>query len=293
MYLPRSFEETDLATLHAFVRTHPLGTLITTAQGELCADHIPLMLSDDEAGAVLRGHVARANPLWRNLESHPKVLVVFHEAGRYITPSWYATKKASGKVVPTWNLRGGACARSCPRNRGYRLAARVLEHAHCVSRSSPTATVAALRCPERLHRQSAQGRGRHRDPHHATEREMEDEPEPGARGHRRRRRGIARAARCRIGKHGRRHRTPPPEVNEAPSSTQRKRRCGRVRAALRAPRVCEDARTPSALTSTPQSAPKGSRASRARRYLLQRLAQRPPGRRSCVGNNRVDRFEGL
>jgi transcriptional regulator len=28
---------------------------------------------------------------------------VFHGPNAYITPSWYATKKESGKVVPTWN----------------------------------------------------------------------------------------------------------------------------------------------------------------------------------------------
>jgi transcriptional regulator len=31
------------------------------------------------------------------------VLAVFQDAGGYITPSWYATKMESGKVVPTWN----------------------------------------------------------------------------------------------------------------------------------------------------------------------------------------------
>jgi transcriptional regulator len=30
-------------------------------------------------------------------------LVVFQGAQDYVTPSWYATKRESGKVVPTWN----------------------------------------------------------------------------------------------------------------------------------------------------------------------------------------------
>jgi transcriptional regulator len=28
---------------------------------------------------------------------------VFQDSNAYISPSWYATKKETGKVVPTWN----------------------------------------------------------------------------------------------------------------------------------------------------------------------------------------------
>lgn len=104
MYLPRSFEETDVAALHDFVRARPLATLVTIADDGLCADHIPLLLFANEGGrTLLRGHVARANPVWRSIEARPDVLAVFQDAGRYITPSWYATKSETGKVVPTWN----------------------------------------------------------------------------------------------------------------------------------------------------------------------------------------------
>lgn len=103
MYLPRSFEETDLATMHDFVRAHPLATLVTGADEGLCADHIPLLLFEEGGRIFLRGHVARANPVWRSIEARPDVLAVFQDAGRYITPSWYATKAETGKVVPTWN----------------------------------------------------------------------------------------------------------------------------------------------------------------------------------------------
>lgn len=30
-------------------------------------------------------------------------LVIFRGPDAYISPSWYATKKETGKVVPTWN----------------------------------------------------------------------------------------------------------------------------------------------------------------------------------------------
>jgi transcriptional regulator len=68
------------------------------------ADHVPL-LYDASAGpqGTLRGHVARANPLWQRLGQGAPVLAVFSGPQAYVTPSWYATKREHGKVVPTWD----------------------------------------------------------------------------------------------------------------------------------------------------------------------------------------------
>ena len=104
MYLPKLFEENDTARLQEFIRRHPLATLVSNDATGLCADHIPMLVETGFDGAtLLRGHVARANPLWRNLGAGAAVLAIFQDAGGYITPSWYATKAESGKVVPTWN----------------------------------------------------------------------------------------------------------------------------------------------------------------------------------------------
>jgi transcriptional regulator len=46
--------------------------------------------------------VARANPLWREADGQP-VLVVFQGPQAYVSPSWYASKAQHHKVVPTWN----------------------------------------------------------------------------------------------------------------------------------------------------------------------------------------------
>jgi transcriptional regulator len=104
MYAPSHFEETRLDALHALVEAHPLGTLVThTAEG-LCADHIPFEIGAPTADApfgTLRAHVARANPLWR--QAGAEVLVVFQGPSAYVSPSLYAEKPASGKVVPTYN----------------------------------------------------------------------------------------------------------------------------------------------------------------------------------------------
>ncbi|RPI47992.1 MAG: FMN-binding negative transcriptional regulator [Betaproteobacteria bacterium] len=104
MYVPRSFEENDTEVLHGFIARHPLATLVTMDGDELCADHIPMLLSRTGGGdKVLQGHVARGNPLWRRIGAYTNVLAVFQDPGLYITPSWYASKAETHKVVPTWN----------------------------------------------------------------------------------------------------------------------------------------------------------------------------------------------
>ena len=103
MYLPAHFEEKRAEVLHAAVRAHPLGLLITHGEAGLDANPIPFMLDVDEAGAAtLRGHVARANPLWRDAQGSD-TLVVFQGPQAYVSPGWYASKADTGKVVPTWN----------------------------------------------------------------------------------------------------------------------------------------------------------------------------------------------
>jgi transcriptional regulator len=106
MYQPAHFEQTDRAALQALVREFPLAMLITLeADGTPCADPVPMLLEGGDAATphgVLRGHVARANPLWRRAHGRP-VLAVFQGPQAYVSPSWYAAKREHGKVVPTWN----------------------------------------------------------------------------------------------------------------------------------------------------------------------------------------------
>jgi transcriptional regulator len=104
MYLPKHFEETRVPVLHELIRTHPLGALVVLTPGGLDANHIPFEVDPDPAPlGTLRGHIARANPLWRDAAREVEALVIFQGAGAYISPSWYPTKRETGKVVPTWN----------------------------------------------------------------------------------------------------------------------------------------------------------------------------------------------
>lgn len=104
MYVPSHHAEADPATLHALIRARPLGTWTTLAAGELLVNHVPFLLrSEGGALGTLVGHVARANPVWQSFSSTVPSIVVFHGPDAYVTPSWYPSKHAHGRAVPTWN----------------------------------------------------------------------------------------------------------------------------------------------------------------------------------------------
>ena len=104
MYDVAAFREQRVEVLHALIQAHPLATLVMQTADGLEANHIPLLIDAQPAPyGTLRGHVARANPLWKHVQGDADVLAVFHGAQGYITPSWYASKAEHGKVVPTWN----------------------------------------------------------------------------------------------------------------------------------------------------------------------------------------------
>ena len=104
MYIPKHFEESRVEVLHELIRARPLSTLVTLSSGGLNANHIPLYLAKEPAPlGTLRGHVARANPMWSDLAKDVEALAIFHGPDVYITPTWCPTKAETGKVVPTWN----------------------------------------------------------------------------------------------------------------------------------------------------------------------------------------------
>ena len=104
MYLPSHFEETRAEVLRQLIRSHPLGALVTFGADGLNANHIPFEIDPEPAPfGTLRAHVARANPVWRETSKEVEPLVIFQGPQIYITPSWYQTKKETGKVVPTFN----------------------------------------------------------------------------------------------------------------------------------------------------------------------------------------------
>jgi transcriptional regulator len=104
MYIPADFKEERIETLHALIRAQPLATLVTLGADGLIASHVPLEIDPDPAPfGTLRGHLARGNPQWRDAKLDTEALAIFQGPAAYVSPSWYATKRESGKVVPTWN----------------------------------------------------------------------------------------------------------------------------------------------------------------------------------------------
>ena len=85
------------------MREARLSTLVTATADGLVATPLPLFLDESEGEfGTLYGHLARANPQWK-LAPAGDALVIFTGPDAYITPSWYASKREHGKVVPTWN----------------------------------------------------------------------------------------------------------------------------------------------------------------------------------------------
>ena len=104
MYLPSHFQQLDVKALQGLMQTRPFATLVTHGAQGLDANPVPMMWVDEGSPhGLLRGHVARANPVWRDTPGGSEVLAIFHGPDAYISPSWYETKRETGRVVPTWN----------------------------------------------------------------------------------------------------------------------------------------------------------------------------------------------
>ena len=101
MYQPAHFVERDPQTLLALMKAHPLATLVR-AGTELAADVLPIEVERVGDAWRVTAHVARANPLWREADGQP-VLLVFQGPQAYVSPNWYPGKFQHGKAVPTWN----------------------------------------------------------------------------------------------------------------------------------------------------------------------------------------------
>jgi transcriptional regulator len=104
MYVPSHFVEDRVEVLQAAIRASGLATLVTTGAGGLAASHVPMLL-DPEPGPLGRlvGHVALANPQWKTTPDGSPALAIVLGPDAYVTPSWYATKRETGRVVPTWD----------------------------------------------------------------------------------------------------------------------------------------------------------------------------------------------
>ena len=101
MYVPDHFREARPEVLHDAMRQIGFATLVTR---NLEANHMPMLLD----GNVLRGHVARANPVWKAGEG--EALAIFLGPHAYVSPNWYPSKAADRQGGADLELHHGTCA---------------------------------------------------------------------------------------------------------------------------------------------------------------------------------------
>ena len=98
-YVPR-FNVMPADEVRGFVEGVGTAQLVTVAgDGAPDATFLPVLWRDDR----LVGHLARANPHWRAIRDGSPGLVVVQGPDAYVSPSFYASKREHGRVVPTWN----------------------------------------------------------------------------------------------------------------------------------------------------------------------------------------------
>ena len=99
MHIPNIYKNENLAEVKSFLVENSFGILINQTDGKLTGTHIPMELDKDEHGAaVLVGHIAKANPQWKNFQENGEVLAIFNGPHSYVSSSWYEKEN-----VPTWN----------------------------------------------------------------------------------------------------------------------------------------------------------------------------------------------
>jgi transcriptional regulator len=99
MYVPRSFAETDRDVLFDLAEHHGFATLVGFGHDAPIVSHVPLLVDRSAERERLVGHVARANPHWKEFDGERPALAIFQGPHAYVSPSWFKTLPA----VPTWN----------------------------------------------------------------------------------------------------------------------------------------------------------------------------------------------
>ena len=104
MYTPGHFKQDSIEELKKIIVDYPFATLVTQFEDNIEANHIPMHLEQNAAdGLVLKGHVAQANPVWKDCPQESKSLAIFNGPNVYISPGYYPSKMNDPRVVPTWN----------------------------------------------------------------------------------------------------------------------------------------------------------------------------------------------
>lgn len=100
IYTPSHFDVSERAAIARLMHDHPFATVVTPVAPEPLISHLPLLLvAGCEPHGTLLGHMARANPHWRDA-ARAESIAIFHGPHAYVSPAWYAEP---AQAVPTWN----------------------------------------------------------------------------------------------------------------------------------------------------------------------------------------------
>lgn len=110
MFVPDNYREPDRIWMVDLIRRNPLALFATNGSADSgpYATHLPVIpdpdlngeWSQDLSGAILLGHMNRANPHWAALEQDTPAVISFTGPHAYVSPTVYQTSPAA----PTWNF---------------------------------------------------------------------------------------------------------------------------------------------------------------------------------------------
>jgi transcriptional regulator len=97
VYVPKHFAPASIEWAHDFIAQVRVGTLVTSGGAGLNAALLPLAF--DRGSMTLRGVIERAN-----VQDCPcDALVIYQGVDAYISPTFFPSKGAHQRVVPTWH----------------------------------------------------------------------------------------------------------------------------------------------------------------------------------------------
>ncbi|WP_030568436.1 FMN-binding negative transcriptional regulator [Streptomyces aureocirculatus] len=110
MFVPSQYRQPDSSWMLDIIRGNPLAQFVSNGSPEEgpFVTHLPVIQdpewhgewSNDLAGGRLLGHMNRANPHWKSLESGSVNLLTFTGPHGYVSPTVYEVTPAA----PTWNF---------------------------------------------------------------------------------------------------------------------------------------------------------------------------------------------
>ena len=100
MYISKLYREENREKILEFLHQHDFATLVSYDGKRPVASHLLVEVIEEGEKLFVNGHMSRANTLWKTFENNAEVLVIFHGAHTYISPTWY-----NHVNVPTWNYQ--------------------------------------------------------------------------------------------------------------------------------------------------------------------------------------------